>query len=444
MPFRYPHSFTTALRPVLLALIILAPFLTGTAGAAASPDNGIDRIMVIVNDDVITESELRAREAEVRQRLISEKIQAPAEAVLRKQVLERIVVELLQLQLARLGGITADDDKVASAIQNIAQQNRMSLADLYKRLEKQGMDEKRFRAQIHDQLLIQQLLEREINNRINVSETEVENFLANSENREGGVEYNLSHILITLPESATPEIIQKTRARAEALRDELRQGADFAQTAIANSQGQNALEGGGLGWKKAGQLPALFVTTLKSMRAGEISDVLRSPGGFHILRLNETRGGKKALTVSQTRARHILVRINEIVTPDEAVQRIRQLRARIDNGVDFAQLARSNSEDPGSASNGGDLGWMNPGQTVPEFEQAMDALKPGELSKPVRSPFGVHLIQVLERRERDVTNERNQADARQQIHARKADERFEQWIRQLRDEAYIEYRTEQD
>ena len=433
------------LRLALLALAIAVPS-AGRAAPVTAPATGsdIDRIMVIVNDDVITESELRLRETEIRQRLVSQKMQPPPADILQKQILDRMVVELLQLQLARLAGISVDDDKVAAAIQNVAQQNRLSLEDTYKMAAQQGMDRKRFQEQIREQIMIQQLLEREINNRVVVSDSEVENFLANSENRDGGAEYNLSHILITLPESASPEIIQKTRERAEALLDDLRKGADFEQTAIANSQGQNALEGGKLGWKKPGQLPALFVTNLKTMQPGAVSDVLRSPGGFHILKLNETRGGKKALTITQTRARHILIRTNEVVSPDEALRRARKLRTRIENGDDFAQLARSNSDDPGSASNGGELGWMNPGQTVPEFEQAMNALQPGELGRPVQSSFGVHLIQVLERRERDVTNERNQSDARQQIHARKADERFEQWIRQLRDEAYIDYRTEQN
>ncbi len=420
-------------------LSALCLFTCGQPVLAAEP---IDRIVAVVNDQVITESELNARLGEVSKRIAAQKISAPPGNILKKQVLERTILEHLQSQLAQQMGIEAGKDKVDAALQNIAEQNHMSLPDLYKTLAQDGVSQDTFREQIRSQILIQQLVEREIGNRITVSEAEVENFLANSENLDGGTEYELSHILISLPEAATPEVIQRTHQRAEDVLQTLRQGGAFDQAAVANSQGENALEGGKLGWKKAGQLPALFVNALKTMQPGDVSDVLRSPGGFHILKLQDKRGGKKTLTITQTQARHILLRTNAIVTPEEAWQRMNKLRLRIQNGDDFAVLAKSNSEDPGSASNGGDLGWVNPGQTVPEFEKAMNALKPNEISAPVQTPFGLHLIQVLERRQRDVTNERDQADARQQIHARKTDERYAQWVRQLRDEAYIEYRID--
>ncbi|HEX9628292.1 MAG TPA: peptidylprolyl isomerase [Acidiferrobacterales bacterium] len=426
----------------LAALVLLAG--AATAASRSGPDTvarDIDRILVIVNDDVITEIELNNRVEVIRKRISGQNMRAPSEDVLRKQVLEHLIVEHLQLQLARQAGIQIDTERLDQAIAGIARQNQMTPEQLYDALRRDGVAKTQFRDQIRDQILIQQLLEREINNRILVSESEVENFLANQGNGEE-VEYQLSHILIALPESASPEAIQQARQRAEALRKQLTGGADFAQAAIANSQGQNALEGGQLGWKKPGQLPALFVDALKSLRAGDISEVLRSPNGFHILKLHEARGGGLPVSVTQTRIRHILIRPNEILSPDEARRRLMQLRERIENGEDFAALARSHSEDPGSASQGGDLGWVSPGQMVPEFERAADALKPGELSTPVRSAFGLHLIQVLERRERDVSSERDQASARQQIHARKADERYEQWVRQLRDEAYVEYRTD--
>jgi peptidyl-prolyl cis-trans isomerase SurA len=432
-------------RTPLLGLVALV-LLAGSAAAATRPESaamarGIDRILVIVNDDVITESELNNRLEVIRKRISSQNMQAPGEEVLRKQVLEHLIVEHLQLQLAEQAGIKVDAERIDQAIEGIARQNQMTPGQLYDALRRDGMAPAQFRNQIRDQIRIQQLLEREINNRIIVSEGEVENFLANQGGSED-VEYRLSHILIALPENASPEAIQESRRRAEALRKQLAGGADFAQAAIANSQGQNALEGGQLGWKKPGQLPALFVDALKDLKPGEISDVVRSPNGFHILKLHEARGGGVPLSVTQSHIRHILIRPNEIVSPDEAHRRLVQLRERIEHGEDFAALARSHSEDPGSASQGGDLGWVNPGQMVPEFERAADALKPGELSAPVRSAFGLHLIQVLERRERDMSSERDQASARQQIHARKADERYEQWIRQLRDEAYVEYRTD--
>ncbi len=428
--------------PAALRLFMLSALCLFTCAQPILAAQPIDRIVAVVNDEVITESELNARLDEVSKRISAQKIPAPPGNILKKQVLERTILEHLQSQMARQMGIEAGKDKVDAALQNIAEQNHMSLTDLYKTLAQDGVSQDTLREQIRSQILIQQLVEREIGNRITVSDAEVDNFLANSENLGGGTEYELSHILISLPESATPEVIQRTRQRAEDVLQTLRQGGAFDQAAIANSQGENALEGGKLGWKKTGQLPALFVSALKTMQPGDVSDVLRSPGGFHILKLQDKRGGKKTLTITQTHARHILLRTNAIVTPQDAWQRLNKLRLRIQNGDDFAVLAKSNSEDPGSASSGGDLGWVNPGQTVPEFEKAMNALKPNEISAPVQTPFGLHLIQALERRQRDVTSERDQADARQQIHARKTDERYAQWVRQLRDEAYIEYRID--
>jgi peptidyl-prolyl cis-trans isomerase SurA len=431
------RRFSAVPRHLLLAALCLLPW--GQAALAAEP---IDRIVAVVNDEVITESELNLRLEEVSRRIAQQKIQAPPANILKKQVLERTILEHLQLQVAQLTGIVAGDDKVDTALRNISEQNHMSLAELYKTVAQDGMSQTSFREQIRNQIVIQQLMEREIGNRITVSDSEVANFLANSENLDGGTEYELSHILIALPETATPEVIQQTREHAEKVLQTLRQGGAFDQAAIANSQGDNALEGGKLGWKKTGQLPTLFVNALKTMQPGDVSDLLRSPSGLHILKLHAKRGGKKSLTITQVHARHILLRTNAVVTPQEAWQRLDKLRLRIQNGDDFGELARSNSEDPGSASNGGDLGWVNPGQTVPEFEKAMNALKPDEISAPVQTPFGLHLIQVLERRERDISNERDLADARQQIHGRKADERYAQWVRQLRDEAYIEYRID--
>ena len=431
-----------ALRRLFVLVFSLYSCILAHAALSAPAATHLDRIMVVVNDEIITQSELKVRLDEIKKRIASQKIEAPPENVLKKQVLERLILERLQLQVAKQMGLEASNDKVDTALQNIAAQNRMSLPELYKTMAKDGLSEAALREQIRQQIIIQQLVEREIGNRISVSESEMENFRANNENRDGGTEYNISHILISVPESATPEILQQTRQRAEALLQILRNGAAFDQAAIANSQGQNALEGGNLGWKKTGELPAVFVSALKTMRPGEVSDLLRSPSGFHLLKLIDKRGGKKTQAITQTRARHILLRTNEIVSADDARRRLEKLRQRIENGDDFTELAKAHSEDPGSAVSGGDLGWVNPGQTVPEFERAMDALKLNELSAPVRTSYGFHLIQVLERRQQDVTQERDQADARQQIQARKTDERYEQWVRQLRDEAYIDYRVD--
>ncbi len=428
-----------ALGTALSGLILL--LLPGFAAAAPQRTNGnIDRIVVIVNDDVITESELNQRLRETRKQLELEKINTPPDAALKKQLLERMVLEHLQLQLATQTGIRIGDADVDRAFETVARRNNLGADEFRKALMQKGMDVTAYRNQLREQLTIQQLLEREINNRVNVTDTEVTNFLENSQGRAGmDVSYQLSHILIGIPESASPEAIQAARKRAEDIHRQLTQGANFEQTAVSHSQGADALKGGNLGWKKAGELPELFMGALQNMAAGDISEVIRSPNGFHILKLNNRRGDTQAEAVTQTHVRHILLRPSEILSPEDARNKLLALRERIENGEDFTALARAHSDDPGSAASGGDLGWTNPGQMVPEFEKAMNALKVDQISEPVRSSFGLHLIQVLGRRSHDVTQERVFAAARQQIHARKADERYEQWVRQLRNEAFVEY-----
>jgi len=426
--------------PWIVLLGLMLSLLPSMAGAAPSPTTDIDRIVVIVNNDVITQSELADRLTQTKKQLALEKIKIPPDDILRKQLLDRMVLERLELQLAAQTGIHVSDADVDRAFETLAQRNKLSVGDFRKAMTSNGMDVDAFRDQLRDQITIQQLLEREINNRVTVTDSEVNNFLENRQNlADMGVSFNLSHILIGIPESASPEAIQAAKKRAMDIYRQLKQGADFGQTAVSYSQGSDALKGGSLGWKKAGELPELFLNALKNMSPGGISEVLRGPNGFHILKLNDERGDTQAASVTQTHVRHILLRPSEILSAAEARQQLLNLRERIQNGEDFAALARAHSEDPTSAANGGDLGWVNPGQMVPEFEKAMNALKPNQLSEPVRTPFGLHLIQVLGRRTHDVTKERMLDSARQQIHARKADERYEQWSRQLRDEAFVEY-----
>lgn len=427
----------------LLCLLVTA--LTSTAVVAApsaTPTQPIDRILIVVNDDAITASDVERRLTMVSKRLQARQVKLPPQDVLRRQVMERMVVEQLQLQLAREQGLSVSEERLDQTIQEIADQNQTTLEALRREAAAEPGGWSAFREEIRAQALIQMITEREVHGRVAVGESEIENFLANPANRAGGEEFNLAHILIALPESASPEVIAQARQKTERLHAELKQGADFGQLAASHSQGQNALEGGTLGWKPAGQLPDLFLNALQTLRPGEISDVLRSPNGFHILRLVERRGGNQPVHVTQTHARHILLRPSEMVPLPEVLRRLELIRERLVNGADFAQTARTHSEDIVSAAKGGDLGWLNPGQTVPAFEQAMNALKPNELSLPVRSSFGVHLIQVLERRNRDVSHEREQAAARNQLLARKADERLDLWLRQLRDEAYVDYRTD--
>ena len=432
---------TLALLGALLGLLVALPPATATEQPSAPQD--IDRILVIVNDDVITETELADRLVDTKKQLALQGIKIPPDNVLRKQLLERMVLEHLELQLAVQGGIHVSEDDVDNAIESIAKRNNLEADAFRKAVMQSGVDWTSYRAQIRDQVTIQRLLEREINDHVTVTDSEVRNFLENAENRaDMDVAYHLSHILIGIPEAASADAIQAAKKRAEDIYRQLKQGADFQQTAVSYSQSPDALKGGDLGWKKAGELPELFLGAVKNMAPGEISDILRGPNGFHILKLVDKRGGAAAAAVMQTHVRHILLRPSEIQSLDEARIKLLHLRERVENGEDFAALARAHSEDPASAANGGDLGWVDPGQMVPDFEKAMNALKPNELSQPVRTPFGLHLVQVLGRRTHDVTQERMEAAARQQIHARKADERYEQWARQLRDEAFVEYTSE--
>jgi len=422
-------------------LVLMAP-VSATADTAAVETNQIDRILVIVNDEIITASEVANRIEAIRTRLRQQSVSPPPEEILRRQVIEHMIVERLQTQLAKQAGIKISDQKLDAAMGKIAERRKLDIDEFKKELAGQRGGLAAARAELRNQLMAQEIAEREVINRIRISDSEIDDFLANRERRGAAVEYNISHILIPVPESASPEKIAESRQQAEQVYQQLENGDDFRQVAIANSKGQNALEGGSLGWRSDGQLPDLFLDGLKGLEPGQFSKVLKSANGFHILKLNDRRGGAAPHRVVQTHARHILIKTSELVTPTEATRRANDLRERLGAGEDFAELARARSEDLGSAANGGDLNWVVPGQTVPEFEKAMDDLKIGEISRPIRSPFGIHLIQVLERREQDVSRDRERALARNQLMARRSDERMEMWIRQLRDEAFVVIRPE--
>lgn len=428
----------------MLRFILLFTAAIGWAQAAPAPGASVvDRVMAVVNDDVITEQEVRSRLPMVRAQLARQNVRLPAEDVLLKRVLERMIVERLQVQVAQRLGIAATEERVDAAVRKIAQDNGMDVAKFRAALAQDGVGFDEFRQQVANQVTIQQLLEREIHGRIQVSDAEIAALIERQRNAgDAAVEYHLSHILIAVPETATPEAIAAGRAKATEVLAKLKAGVSFEQLAVASSQDPNALEGGVLGWRRGGQLPTLFLDAVRGLREGETTDVLKSANGFHILKLNQRRGVVDNYPVPQTHVRHILLRPNELVSVAEAERRLRRLRERIEQGEDFAALAKANSDDFGSSALGGDIGWVRPGQTAREFERAMNDLAVGEISKPVRTPFGVHLIQVLARREQDMSEERNRLVARNQIHARKADERYEQWLRQLRDEAFVEYRLE--
>ena len=430
---------------VQTSLLAVALSVCGLVAPALAAIVDIDRIVVVVNEDVITNTELEARIEEIKQELAARNIDPPAESVLRKQVVERMVFERIQLQLADEARVRVNDKDVEQAIARVAEQNNRTVEQLYRALRRDGIEIERYRSQIRDDLKIQRLLDREINNRITVSDAELENFLATRDDQARVDDaYRISQILIAVPNAATPEQVEAAKTKAGEIYESLIAGASFEQAAITHSDGQNALQAGSLGWKKPGQLPGMFVESLLALEPGGVSDVLRSSVGFHILKLDEHKLGVQAQPVPQVHVSHILLRPSEVRSISEVKTKLEQLRERVLNGDDFAELARAHSEDKSSAAKGGDLDWVNPGQTVPEFEKGMNELEPSELSEPVETPFGLHLIQVLAKRTHDVSEERSRAAARQQIHTRKADARYEQWLRRMRDEAYVNYRLEDE
>ncbi|AOY00531.1 molecular chaperone SurA [Jeongeupia sp. USM3] len=428
------------LRFLTCLAVMLSTLLAPLANAAIET---VDRVIAVVNRGVITQDELNDRITSVRQNLANQKIQPPPEDVLKQQVLERMITDLIQVQYAGAMGMKADDAALDRAIGRIAEQNKMSLPQFRATLEKQGMSWKNFREDIRREMMISRLKEREIDSKIIVTDSEVDDYLKLNAGKTK-VEYKLQHILISVPENASPDQIQQRRLRAQAAKQEVSSGADFSAVAAKFSTAPDATSGGQLGWRPAGSLPQAFTDLLDKLQPGDSTDIIRSPAGFHIMKLVDKREQNPKEIVTQTRARHILIKTNELVSDTDARQRLVQLRDRIVNGgAKFEDMARAYSDDT-SASKGGDLGWVNPGETVPDFEQAMNALQPNQISQPVHSPFGYHLIQVLERRQQDVTQERERFRVRQELKQRKAEEQYEDWLRQQRDRAYVDIRLKDE
>jgi len=422
---------------------LLASILMAIAGAtAAAPAiQTIDQIAAVVNDEVITRQELERRYQEITQQMRGQNIQLPPRKLLEQQLMERMITELALLQFAKNSGIRVDPVQVERAVQRIAEQNKLTVDQLRTALEQDGVNFDRFRENIRNEILLARTRERQVDNRLTVSDAEIEGYLQTQSAQGKDEEFNLSHILVTVPENASPEQIQARKARAEDILNQLNKGGDFAQLSASYSDAPNALQGGGLGWKASGQIPALYVESLRNLKPGETAPLLKSANGFHIVKLNEKRGKDTTTVITQTRVRHILIKPSELTSESDAKTRLLQIRERLEQGgAKFEDLARQYSEDLGSGAKGGELNWVNPGDLVPEFQKAMDVLKPGELSQPVQSPFGWHLIQVLERRQQDVTEERQRLQARQNIRDRKSEEAFQEWVRQVRDQAYVELR----
>jgi peptidyl-prolyl cis-trans isomerase SurA len=414
------------------------------AGTGDRKHQQLNRIVAIVNDDIILSSQLEETTTDIVSQLQEKGTPIPEQAVLVKQVLERLVMETLQLDLARTNGITVDDDTLNEEARRLAAKSGLTLTEFREVLETQGYGYANFREKLRKELVIQQLRRQMVGSRITVNEQEIDNMLATLKaTGQGDVEYHLAHILIATPEGADAEETKAAEQHAEDILTRLRNGASFTDLAIAESDAQTALEGGDIGWRSLGQMPSLFVEPLKSMQVGDISDLIRSPGGYHIIKLLEKRGDERHI-VEQTKARHILLKPDEVNSDQEVQTRIEQLRIRLENGEDFETLARANSQDPLSAARGGDLGWLSQGDTVPEFEEQMNRLQPGQLSKPFKTQFGWHLLQVTDRRSHDSTEEYERNRVRQLIRSRKYDEELLLWLRRLRDEAYVDYRLDEN
>jgi peptidyl-prolyl cis-trans isomerase SurA len=435
----------------LLAFALIAaapPFALGAQAPKPRQPLVLDRIVAVVNDEAITALELEERARFAMKQLAQQGTTPPPKNVIERQLLDRMIADRVQLQLAKETGLRVDDAELERAIARIAEQNQITVETLRKTLESDGVPYAKFREDIRNEIILGRLREREVDNKIVVTESEIDALVTASASEQMRMdEVNLSHILVVVPENASPEQLQTRRARAEEALAQLTKGADFRQVAAAYSEAPDALRGGEMGWRPGERLPTIFYDALKGLKPGDVSGILRSANGFHILRLNERKGAAGATapspaSVQQTHVRHILLKTNELVSETEARNRLMGLKERLENKADFSELARVHSEDA-SASRGGDLGWILPGDTVPEFERAMNNLKPGEISEPVRSPFGWHLIQVLERGTQDVSKERRRLAARQTLRARKSDEAYQEWIRQLRDRAYVEVRLDE-
>jgi peptidyl-prolyl cis-trans isomerase SurA len=398
----------------------------------------LDEIVVVVNDDVITKTMMDSRIEDFRKQLALSQISRIDPETLKKQVLERMIRDTIQLQQAKQLGITVDDLMLNRMLEQLAKGNNMSLETFRDTIEAEGINYARFREQTRDELIIKQLQQRVVASKINVSDQEVQQYIEQNENLDSSrITYHLRHILIATPESATPEDLEQAKLRAESIYKEIQNGAEFEDLAIKESSGRNALQGGDLGERKANELPELFVNAVENLNPGETAEPVRSASGFHLLQLVSSSNDQ--LLVKQTHARHILIRTSSEVSDEQARQTLLDLKQKIENGKSFIELASQYSEDPGSKIKGGDLGWSGPGDFVPAFENVADSLNIGQISEPFKSPFGWHILEVLERRDHDQSKTNKENQARDAIQKRKIDEEVRLWLRRIRDEAYVEF-----
>ncbi|HEY4646128.1 MAG TPA: peptidylprolyl isomerase [Steroidobacteraceae bacterium] len=427
----------------LCALLLLAAAVQAHAQTRELATSGVllDRIAAIVNDGVVLKSELDEQVGLITRRLAEQRTELPPANVLRQQILERLVIQEVQLQRADRAGIKVSDEMLNNALKDVAEKNGMTLDQLPRALEAQGINYAAYRDSLRKEMTITLLRQRDVLARIIVTPREIDQFLEQQQGSAAeNLDYNVSHILLSLPEAAPPGQLEEVTARAEDVVRRAREGEDFAQLAVTYSNSQTALEGGQLGWRKGTQLPSFIADLVGTMEPGQVSDPVRTPSGFHIIRLNETRGAEQQVMVNQVHARHILMTTNELQDDETVRQKLNTLRQRILGGEDFAGLAATTSEDAQSATEGGDLGWQGPGTFVPEFEQVLDSLPEGEISAPFQTKYGWHIVQLLGRRVHDSTDEVRRQRAFAALRESKADEETELWLRRLRDESFIEYK----
>lgn len=420
--------------------ILIAGILFALSGPASYAQQHLDRIVAVVDEGVVLESELEEEYNNIIRYLKANKIEMPAEDVLKNQVLDKLIIEHLQLQEAELYGMQVDDTTLNNALRQIASQSNMSLEEFRQTLLNEGKNYLTYREQLRKEILLEQLTQAVVNSRVVVSEAEVDDYLANAQGANNS-EYLISQIQISLPEAATSDIIQKAEEKANSIFDKLRDGADFAQLAFAESDGRNALEGGDLGWSRLNALPAQFTRAVLELQIGEFSRPVRSPRGFHIILLRDTKGIQRHV-VKQVNTRHILIKPNTMLSEEQARLKLARIRQQILDGGDFAKLAQENSDDPGSASKGGELDWAEPRDYVGQFQRVVETLPLKTISEPFKTEHGWHIAEVMARRDYDATVDYQRWQARQDIRKRKAAVEEELWLRRLRDEAYVEYRLD--
>jgi len=429
-------------RPFISILFIFSALLTFSSHTQAA--DVLDKIIVEINNKIITESELQKRITDIRARILQQKSSAPSREQLRTRVLDRMVLDMLQMERAAQYGIRLSKAGLNKRIESFARQNKISVPQLRNALLKDGVDFKDFREQMRRDTIIRRAQKSLVFDKIKISDHEINQFISNQDKTGSkDSQYRLSHILISVPEAADSKVLQQAKERAEKLHTRIKAGQAFDKLAVEFSTGQQALEGGDLGWRKASELPALFLSAVKELEKGDVSKLIQSPSGFHILKMADKKGADKVI-VNETLVRHILIKVDELTKDDVAREKLEAIRKEIQNGADFSEMAKQHSQDIGSKGTGGSLGWSVPGSFVPQFEAVMKSLKKKQMSRPFKSQFGWHLMEVLDRRQADKTGIVVRNKAHQAIKSSKADEALELWLRRLRDESYIKYHNAED